>query len=188
MFTRRIVIQKRVEDLQLGVKSYQKKLNISRPLTHKAGISDLRPYTAYSNPRGAIYLEKLERIRLMCTHELYKFSDGTIISVQGKLKDMANNLKMGYNSVMPRRRWSNLDKKWSHINVKDIARQLLERSIKVNTARRSYYCQYKEVTIAQVKVSAAQELQRKMLRVKADSSKLLLLSKVKTAQRNTLGG
>ncbi|GKD35500.1 hypothetical protein Tco_1251009 [Tanacetum coccineum] len=44
MFTRRIVIQKRV-DLQLGVESYQKKLNISRPLMHKAGITDLEPYT-----------------------------------------------------------------------------------------------------------------------------------------------
>ncbi|GJR97347.1 hypothetical protein Tco_0269521 [Tanacetum coccineum] len=44
MFTRRIVIQKRVEDLQLGVESYQKKLNISRPLTHKAGIIDLEPF------------------------------------------------------------------------------------------------------------------------------------------------
>ncbi|GKE93628.1 hypothetical protein Tco_1574723 [Tanacetum coccineum] len=45
MFTRRIVIQKRVEDLQLGVESYQKKLNISRLLTHKAGITELEPYT-----------------------------------------------------------------------------------------------------------------------------------------------
>ncbi|GKD05434.1 hypothetical protein Tco_1180408 [Tanacetum coccineum] len=31
MFTRRVVILKQVEDLQLGVKSYQKKLNITRP-------------------------------------------------------------------------------------------------------------------------------------------------------------
>ncbi|GJZ70500.1 hypothetical protein Tco_0634050 [Tanacetum coccineum] len=51
-----------------------------------------------------IYLDKLERNRLMCSHELYKFSDGTLISVQDKLKDMANNLEMGYTSVMPRRR------------------------------------------------------------------------------------
>ncbi|GKC95428.1 hypothetical protein Tco_1160870 [Tanacetum coccineum] len=50
MFTRRIVIQKRVEDLQLGVESYQKKLNISRPMTRKARITDLKPYSAYSNP------------------------------------------------------------------------------------------------------------------------------------------
>ncbi|GJR85564.1 hypothetical protein Tco_0209575, partial [Tanacetum coccineum] len=50
MFTRRVVIQKRVEDLQLGVKSYQKKLNITRPKTFKSEISDKTPYTAYSNP------------------------------------------------------------------------------------------------------------------------------------------
>ncbi|GKD74426.1 hypothetical protein Tco_1332708, partial [Tanacetum coccineum] len=31
MFTRRVVILKQVEDLQLGVKSYQKKLNITKP-------------------------------------------------------------------------------------------------------------------------------------------------------------
>ncbi|GJR18772.1 hypothetical protein Tco_0967299 [Tanacetum coccineum] len=41
---------RRVEDLQLGGESYQKKLNISRPMIHKAGIIDLKPYSAYSNP------------------------------------------------------------------------------------------------------------------------------------------
>ncbi|GKC35046.1 hypothetical protein Tco_1047430 [Tanacetum coccineum] len=129
IFTRRIVIQKRVEDLQLGVESYQKKLNISRPLTHKAGITDLEPYTTYSNPQGVIYLDKLKRNRLMCSHELYKFSDGTLISVRDKLKDMLNNLEMGYTSVMPRMRWSNLDKKWSCIMMEDIDRQLLKRRL-----------------------------------------------------------
>ncbi|GJT65711.1 hypothetical protein Tco_1017191 [Tanacetum coccineum] len=127
--TRRIVIQKRVEDLQLGVESYQKKLNISRPLTHKAGITDLEPYTTYSNPQGVIYLDKLERNRLMCSQELYKFSDETLISVRDKLKDMLNNLEMGYTSVMPRRIWSNLDKKRSRIMVKYIDHQLLERRL-----------------------------------------------------------
>ncbi|GJR08171.1 putative ribonuclease H-like domain-containing protein [Tanacetum coccineum] len=33
MFTRRVVIQRRVEDLQLGVESYQKKLNLTKPDT-----------------------------------------------------------------------------------------------------------------------------------------------------------
>ncbi|GKC11156.1 hypothetical protein Tco_1007938 [Tanacetum coccineum] len=68
MFTRRIVIQKRVEDIQISVKSYQKKLNISRPMTHKAGITDLKSYSAYSNPQGFIYMDKLGRNRLMCSH------------------------------------------------------------------------------------------------------------------------
>nr|GEZ30195.1 hypothetical protein [Tanacetum cinerariifolium] len=109
-----------IEDMLL------EKLNISRPLTHKAGITYLETYTTYSNPQVVIYLDKLERNRLMCSHELYKFSDGTLISVQDKLKDMLNNLEMGYTSVMPRRRWNNLDKKRSRITVKDIDRQLLE--------------------------------------------------------------
>nr|GEV34312.1 hypothetical protein [Tanacetum cinerariifolium] len=56
MFTRSIVIQRRVEDLQLGVESYQKRL------------SDLKrkeAYTAYSNPRGFIYQNKDKKNRLM---------------------------------------------------------------------------------------------------------------------------
>nr|GEX58522.1 hypothetical protein [Tanacetum cinerariifolium] len=125
----RIVIHKRVEDLYLGVESYQKMLNISRPMTHKAGITDLKPYFAYSNPQGFIYVNKLGRIRLMCSHELYKFSDGTLISLCDTLKDMVNNLEMGYTSVMPKRRWSNLDKKRSRIMIKDIDRQLLDRRL-----------------------------------------------------------
>nr|GEU33037.1 hypothetical protein [Tanacetum cinerariifolium] len=115
MFTRRIAIHNKVEDLQLSVERYLKKLNISRPLTHKA-----------------------ERNRLMCTHKLYKFSDGTLISVRDKLKDMAYNLELRYSNVLPRRRWSNLDKKWSYIMVKDIDRQLLERSLEKFVGEREY--------------------------------------------------
>ncbi|GKC28995.1 hypothetical protein Tco_1036289, partial [Tanacetum coccineum] len=129
MFTRRIMIQKRVKDLQLGVESCQKKLNISRPMTHKAGITDLKPYSAYFNPQGFIYVGKLGRNILMYSHELYKFSDYTLISLCDTLKDMANNLEMGYTSVMPRRGWSSLDKKRSRIMIKDIDRQLLDRRL-----------------------------------------------------------
>nr|GFD42574.1 hypothetical protein [Tanacetum cinerariifolium] len=38
MFTRSIVIQRRVEDLQLGVESYQKKLNLMRPDTYRSDL------------------------------------------------------------------------------------------------------------------------------------------------------
>ncbi|GKD57400.1 hypothetical protein Tco_1290787 [Tanacetum coccineum] len=132
MFTRRIVIQKRVKDLQLCVESCQKKLNISRPMTHNTGITNLKPYPAYFNLQGFIYVGKLGRNILMCSHELYKFSDYTLISLCGTLKDMANNLEMGYTSVMPRRGWSSLDKKMSHIMIKDIDRLLLDRRLMRN--------------------------------------------------------
>ncbi|GJX49614.1 hypothetical protein Tco_0276459 [Tanacetum coccineum] len=68
MFTRRVVILKRVEDLQLGVKSYQKKLNITKPKT----------------------------FRLMCSDELYKFCDSTLTSVRKVLYDFASSLEMDY--------------------------------------------------------------------------------------------
>ncbi|GJU91743.1 hypothetical protein Tco_1304166 [Tanacetum coccineum] len=72
IFTRRVVIQKGVEDLQLIVESYQKKLNITRPETFKSEISDKTPYTAYTNPRGIIYLDKFNRNRFMHSDKLYK--------------------------------------------------------------------------------------------------------------------
>ncbi|GJT58259.1 hypothetical protein Tco_0993313 [Tanacetum coccineum] len=43
IFTRSIVILKRVEDLQLGVKSYQKKTNITKHETFRSDISKLTP-------------------------------------------------------------------------------------------------------------------------------------------------
>ncbi|GJX18900.1 hypothetical protein Tco_0221577 [Tanacetum coccineum] len=124
MFTRCIVIIKRVEDHQLGVESYQKKLNITKPETFRSSISKLTPYTAYKNPQGIIYQDKLKRNMLMRSDELYKFYDGTLSSVQRILHDIASNLEMDY---LPKRRWSNLDRKGSCIMIKAIDQQLFER-------------------------------------------------------------
>nr|GFC39875.1 hypothetical protein [Tanacetum cinerariifolium] len=48
MFTRSIVIQRRVEDLQLGVESYQKRLNLTKPNTYRPDLKRREVYTAYS--------------------------------------------------------------------------------------------------------------------------------------------
>ncbi|GJS76315.1 hypothetical protein Tco_0726196 [Tanacetum coccineum] len=50
MFTKSMVIQTRVEGLQLGVKSYQKKINVTKPKTTRPGIRKRDPYTAYQDP------------------------------------------------------------------------------------------------------------------------------------------
>nr|GEY00337.1 hypothetical protein [Tanacetum cinerariifolium] len=78
MFTRSIIIQRRVEDLQLGVESYQKKLNLTRPNTYRSDLKRKEAYIAYSNPRGFIYQNKYKHNRLMRIDELHKFSDGTL--------------------------------------------------------------------------------------------------------------
>ncbi|GJU78285.1 hypothetical protein Tco_1275355 [Tanacetum coccineum] len=64
IFTRHVVILKRVEDLQLGVESYQKKLNITRLETFRSDISKRTPYTAYNNPQEIIYVDKFKRNRM----------------------------------------------------------------------------------------------------------------------------
>ncbi|GKE16828.1 hypothetical protein Tco_1424405, partial [Tanacetum coccineum] len=66
------------------------------------------------------------RNRLMCSGELYKFSDETLTSVRTVLHDIALNLRMDY---MPKRRWSNLDRQRSHIMIKAIDKLLLERRL-----------------------------------------------------------
>ncbi|GKB56001.1 hypothetical protein Tco_0912187 [Tanacetum coccineum] len=129
MFTRCIVILKRVEDLQLGVESYQKKLNITKPETFRSDISKQTPYIAYKNPQGIIYQDKFKRNRLIRSDELYKFCDGILTYVRRVLHDIANNLRMDY---LPKRIWSNLDRKRSRIMIKVIDQQLFERRLMRN--------------------------------------------------------
>ncbi|GKE36556.1 hypothetical protein Tco_1459961 [Tanacetum coccineum] len=90
-----IVLRRRVEDLQLGVKSYQKKLNITRPDTY-SDLKQKSTYTAYSNPKGFIYQNKDKKNRLMRIDELHKFSDGTLNDVRSALDDILKRIRMEY--------------------------------------------------------------------------------------------
>ncbi|GJV91367.1 hypothetical protein Tco_1539180 [Tanacetum coccineum] len=111
-----------IEDLLLRLK----KLNITKPETFRSDISKLTSYTAYKNPQGIIYQDKFKRNRLMRSDELYKFCDGTLTSVQRVLHNIANHMRMDY---LPKRRWSNLDRKRSRIMIKAIDQQLFERRL-----------------------------------------------------------
>nr|GFB67585.1 hypothetical protein [Tanacetum cinerariifolium] len=96
MFTRSIVIQRRVKDLQLGVESYQKRLNLTKPDTYRSNLKRREAYTAYSNPRGFIYQNKDKKNRLMRINELYKFNDGTLNDIRNALDDRLNGIRMQY--------------------------------------------------------------------------------------------
>ncbi|GJZ62523.1 hypothetical protein Tco_0618660 [Tanacetum coccineum] len=72
MFTRRIVIQKRVKDVQFGVESYQKKLNITNPQKDLPTISAKELYTPSFDPPRVFYEDLSNRKRLMRADELYK--------------------------------------------------------------------------------------------------------------------
>nr|GEY33812.1 hypothetical protein [Tanacetum cinerariifolium] len=96
MFTRSIVIQRRVKILQLGVKSYQNRLNLTKPDTYRSDLKGRKAYTAYSNPRGFIYQNKDKKNRLMRIDELHKFIDGTLNDVRNALDDRLKGIKMQY--------------------------------------------------------------------------------------------
>nr|GFC49608.1 hypothetical protein [Tanacetum cinerariifolium] len=107
MFTRSIVIQRRVEDLQLGVESYQKKLNLTKPNTYRLDLKRKEAYIAYFNPRGFIYKNKDKKNRLMRIDELHKFSDGTLIYVCTNLDYRLKGIRMQY---LPQLIWRKSEK------------------------------------------------------------------------------
>nr|GEV45144.1 retrotransposon protein, putative, Ty1-copia subclass [Tanacetum cinerariifolium] len=96
MFTRSIVIQRRMKDLQLGVESYQKRLNLTKPDTYQSDLKRCEAYTAYSNPRGFIYQNKDKKNWLMRIDELHKFSDGMLNDVHNALDDRLKGIRMQY--------------------------------------------------------------------------------------------
>nr|GFC93357.1 hypothetical protein [Tanacetum cinerariifolium] len=126
MFTRSIVIQRRVEDLQLGIESYQKKLNLTRPDTYRSDLKRREAYTAYSNPRGFIYQNKDKKNRLMWIDELHKFSDGTLNDVRSALDDRLKGIRMQY---LPSTIWRKGDKDRAAAMIQGIEKMLKTRRI-----------------------------------------------------------
>nr|GEX30611.1 hypothetical protein [Tanacetum cinerariifolium] len=126
MFTKSIIIQRRVEDLQLGVESYQKKLNLTRLDTYRSDLKRKEAYIAYSNPRGFIYQNKDKQNRLMRVDELHKFSDGTLTDVRTALDDRLKGIQMKYLSQTI---WRKSDKERAVAMIQAIAKQLKTRRI-----------------------------------------------------------
>nr|GEV85761.1 putative reverse transcriptase domain-containing protein [Tanacetum cinerariifolium] len=89
----------RVEDLQLGVESYQKRLNLTKPDTYRSDLKRREAYTAYSNPRGFIYQDKDKKNILMRIDEHHKFSDGTLNDVRNALDDRLKGIQMQVHST-----------------------------------------------------------------------------------------
>ncbi|GJS32782.1 hypothetical protein Tco_0531164 [Tanacetum coccineum] len=126
MFTRSIIIQRRVEDLQLGVKSYQKKLNITKPNTYRSDLKCRDAYTSYSNPKGFVYQNKDKKNKLMHIDELHKFSDGTLDDVRTTLNDRLKGIRMEY---LPQTIWRQSDRERAKAMIQAIDKQLKSRRI-----------------------------------------------------------
>ncbi|GJU57812.1 hypothetical protein Tco_1235578 [Tanacetum coccineum] len=121
LFIRRIDIKKRVEDVQLGVKSYQIKLNITRPQVRCDGLDAKEAYTILYEPRCVVYLNKNNGKYLMRANKVYKFSNGTQKPVRDILHSRLQNFVLGYNNAgMPDKAWTRKDQKRTASILKNI--------------------------------------------------------------------
>nr|GEU62950.1 hypothetical protein [Tanacetum cinerariifolium] len=73
MFTRSLILKRRVKDLELDVESYQK-LNITKPQKTFPEIKFKKTYTPSYDPPRIVYEDMNKQKRVLRADELYKFS------------------------------------------------------------------------------------------------------------------
>ncbi|GJU91969.1 hypothetical protein Tco_1304392 [Tanacetum coccineum] len=106
----RVVIQNRVEDIQLRVESYQQTLNLTKPMMFFEGIDQRIPFTVSGTHKGVVYLNQHNIKSFMKLSELKKFCDGTLIKIRENLVDMVKRNKMGTGSKQLKGRdWTDMD-------------------------------------------------------------------------------
>nr|GEZ31006.1 hypothetical protein [Tanacetum cinerariifolium] len=81
-----IIVKNMVEDVQLGVESYQRKLNLTKPQRTCHHISVKEPYTLNYDPPRIIYEDNSKKKRLTRLDEIHKFCYGTLQSVRKILR------------------------------------------------------------------------------------------------------
>ncbi|GJU71013.1 hypothetical protein Tco_1262418 [Tanacetum coccineum] len=124
-----IVLKKRVADVQIGVESYQTKLNITRKQVICDNLDIKEPYTILHDPRSVVYLNKNNSKYLMRADELYKFNNETLKPVCNILNSRLHNFELGYNAGMPKRAWTEKDQNRKTSMLEKIDQTLLKRQI-----------------------------------------------------------
>nr|GEU89158.1 integrase, catalytic region, zinc finger, CCHC-type, peptidase aspartic, catalytic [Tanacetum cinerariifolium] len=85
LWTRNLVIRQRVKDFQLGIKSYKKQLNLTKPGWDAKGFEYKHDYTIIDSPRAAVFPVGNNKWKIMSFNEIYKFSDGTLTNIMEAL-------------------------------------------------------------------------------------------------------
>ncbi|GKA33692.1 hypothetical protein Tco_0720121 [Tanacetum coccineum] len=132
MFTRSLILKKRVEDLQLGVESYQKKFNITKPQKTFPEIEFKEPYTPSYDPLGIVYEDLDKQKRVLRADELYKFSDGTLKSVRDEIHHKVLEFRLDYNPEMPKRKLTVVDRKRAGLMI-----ELIEAAVRKENHHKS---------------------------------------------------
>nr|GFC95424.1 hypothetical protein [Tanacetum cinerariifolium] len=85
LWTRHLVIRQCVDDLQLGNKSYQTQLNLTKPRQDTIGFEYKYDFSVIDSPRAVTFQDKYEVQMIMRFNEIHKFSDGTLHQIDEAL-------------------------------------------------------------------------------------------------------
>ncbi|GJT86127.1 hypothetical protein Tco_1067844 [Tanacetum coccineum] len=97
VFIRSSVIWERVHDFQLGIESYQQKVNLTAPTISFPLIEKHKMFSIIYEPvHGIIYNNSKKEKRVMRHLEIYKFCDATLNRVFKGLKSYNNDVNYGY--------------------------------------------------------------------------------------------
>ncbi|GJT30577.1 hypothetical protein Tco_0910852 [Tanacetum coccineum] len=97
VFIRSSVIWERVHDFQLGIESYQQKVNPTAPKIYFLGVGKHKIFSIIYEPvHGIIYKNSKKEKRMMRHLEIHKFCDATLIRVLEGLKSHNNDVKYDY--------------------------------------------------------------------------------------------
>ncbi|GKB69405.1 hypothetical protein Tco_0930817, partial [Tanacetum coccineum] len=97
VFIRSSVIWERVHDFQLGIESYQQKINLTAPTITFPGIEEYDVFSIVYEPvHGIIYTNSKKEKRVMRHSEIHKFCDATLRRTLEGLKSYNNDVKYGY--------------------------------------------------------------------------------------------
>ena len=97
LYIRQTVLKARVEDAQLGVESYQRRLNFKEPRMQIEGMFNMRPFTIVRRPFGVVYAKIPDTRRFMDYNEVHKFGDQTLKFVSIQLKEKLKCHREGEN-------------------------------------------------------------------------------------------
>ncbi|GKC78707.1 hypothetical protein Tco_1129481 [Tanacetum coccineum] len=125
----RLYAQNKLHHLTGDVQTDLTKLNITMAHVRCVSLDIKEPYTMFYEPRGVVYLNKDNNKFRMIDDKVYKFGDGTLKKVSDKLEYMLHNFELGYNDGMPKRAWTNKDKKRTASMLEKIEKTLLTTQI-----------------------------------------------------------
>ncbi|GJT13331.1 retrovirus-related pol polyprotein from transposon TNT 1-94 [Tanacetum coccineum] len=108
--TRNLMIRQLVEDFQLGIKSYQTQLKLTKPRWDAKGYEFKHDYTIIESPRAIVFPVDHKDRKIMRFNKIYKFSDGTLSRILEALDYRVKEFKIKrLNLGMNTRFWTQKD-------------------------------------------------------------------------------